>query len=49
MAARGIANQIQNAVYGFVTNFQSAIAPQISKSYGAGNLDRIKNSRRRRF
>lgn len=42
-AARGIANQIQNAVYGFVTNFQSAIAPQISKSYGAGNLDRIKN------
>lgn len=42
-AARGVANQIQNAVYGFVTNFQSAIAPQISKSYGAGNLERIKN------
>ena len=42
-AARGVANQIQNAVYGFVTNFQSAIAPQISKNYGAGNLDRIRN------
>lgn len=40
-AARGIANQVQNAVYGFVTNFQSSIAPQISKNYGAGNLGRI--------
>lgn len=41
-AARGVANQIQNAVYSFVTNFQSAIAPQISKNYGIGNFIRIK-------
>lgn len=32
-AARGIATQIQNAVMGFVTNFQMAVNPQITKSY----------------
>lgn len=39
-AARGVANQIQNAVYGFVTNFLSAINPQIMKSFGAQDITR---------
>lgn len=39
-AAKGIANQIQNAVYGFVTNFQSAINPQVMKSFGANETSR---------
>lgn len=37
-AARGIAVQVQNAVNNFVKNFQTAINPQITKSYAAGNL-----------
>lgn len=37
--AFGIANQVTTAVYGFVSNFQSAFNPQITKSYAAGELD----------
>lgn len=37
-AARGIAVQVQNAVYGFVRSFQTAINPQITKSYAIGDL-----------
>lgn len=32
-AAMGVANQINNAIYGFLSNFQTAFNPQIVKSY----------------
>lgn len=32
-AARGVAMQVNNAVYSFVTNFLTAVNPQITKSY----------------
>ncbi len=35
-AARGIATQIQNAVTTLITNFMTALNPQITKSYAAG-------------
>ena len=35
-AARGIAVQLSNTVQGFVTNFMTAVNPQITKSYAAG-------------
>lgn len=41
-AARGVAVQVQNAVKGFVTNFQTAINPQITKSYATGDLYRVR-------
>ena len=34
-AAMGIANQVNTAVYSFVSNFQTAFNPQIVKSYAA--------------
>lgn len=34
-AARGVALQLSNAVQGFVTNFMTAVNPQITKSYAA--------------
>ena len=37
-AARGIDVQVQNAVYGFVRSFQTAVNPQITKSYAIGDL-----------
>lgn len=40
-AARGIAVQVQNAVQGFSRNFQTAINPQIIKSYAEGDLKRV--------
>jgi O-antigen/teichoic acid export membrane protein len=40
-AARGIAVQVQNAVVTFVRNFQTAINPQITKAYAAGNLSEM--------
>lgn len=40
-AARGIAIQVQNAVNNFSYNFQKAMNPQITKSYAAGDLDRM--------
>lgn len=36
-AARGVAMSISNAVTGFVTNFMTALNPQITKSYASGN------------
>lgn len=38
-AARGIAFQVNNAINGFVTNFMTALNPQITKSYAAGDRD----------
>ena len=40
-AARGIAVQIQGVVNTFVLNFQTAINPQITKNYSAGNLNEM--------
>lgn len=36
-AAMGIAFQVNTAVNGFVTNFMTALNPQITKSYASGN------------
>lgn len=36
--AFGIANQASSVLYGFVSNFQSAINPQIVKSYSSGQF-----------
>ncbi len=36
-AARGAAFQLNNAIQGFVTNFMTAVNPQITKSYAAGD------------
>lgn len=36
-AARGIAFQVQSAVYSFVTNFQVAVNPSITKLYAQGD------------
>ena len=36
-AARGIAVQVNGAVYSFVQNFTTAIKPQITKNYASGN------------
>ena len=38
-AAAGIANQISNNVYGFISNFQTAFQPQIVKTYAAKEID----------
>lgn len=38
-AARGVSNQVEAIIKQFVTNFTTAINPQITKSYAAGNLD----------
>lgn len=38
-AARGIAVQVQAAVNQFFTSFQTAVRPQITKSYAQGDLD----------
>lgn len=38
-AARGIAVQVNNAVQSFVTNFLTALNPQITKSFATGNHD----------
>ena len=35
-AARGVAVQLNGAVQGFVTNFMTAVNPQITKSYASG-------------
>lgn len=40
-AARGIAVQVQTAVSLFVSNFQMAINPQITKNYAIGDLDQM--------
>lgn len=38
-AARGIASQVDNVVQSFVRNFMTALSPQITKSYAAGDLE----------
>ncbi|MDY3266616.1 MAG: MATE family efflux transporter [Phocaeicola sp.] len=38
-AAVGIANQVNSAIYQFVSNFQTAFNPQIIKSYAAKNKE----------
>lgn len=40
-AARGIAVQVQSAVTQFVSNFQVALNPQITKTYASGELDKM--------
>ena len=37
-AARGVASQVSNAVMGFISNFQVALNPQITKDYATGNI-----------
>lgn len=52
-AARGIAYQVMNAVNGFVVNFQTAMNPQITKRYAAGEINSmislVKNGSRYSF
>jgi O-antigen/teichoic acid export membrane protein len=38
-AARGVAVQLNGAVQGFVTNFMTAVNPQITKSYSSGDRE----------
>lgn len=40
-AARGIAVQVQSAVQQFVSNFQMALNPQITKNFATGNLEEM--------
>lgn len=40
-AARGIAVQVQGVIQGFVANVQTAVNPQITKSYAQQNLRRM--------
>lgn len=40
-AARGIAVQVQGIIQGFVANVQTAVNPQITKSYAQQNLHRM--------
>ncbi len=42
-AAMGIANQVNNAVYGLISNFQVAFEPQIVKSYAANDRNYLLN------
>lgn len=36
-ASRAVAVQVSNAIQGFVSNFMTAMSPQITKNYAAGN------------
>ena len=40
-AARAIAFQIQGAVMQFITNFMTAVRPQVIKNYAEGNVERM--------
>ncbi len=40
-AARGIAVQVQGVVQGFVSNFQTALNPQLTKSYAINDNNRV--------
>ena len=40
-ASQGIAMQIKNAVFSFVSNFMTASAPQITKSFAAKEMDKM--------
>lgn len=39
-AARGVAVQVQGALFGFVSNIPNAARPQLVESYAQGNVDR---------
>jgi O-antigen/teichoic acid export membrane protein len=41
-AARAVTIQVEGAINSFVKNFTTAIDPQITKNYAAGNLDALK-------
>ena len=41
-AARGLAEQVNGAVSRFVSNFQTAVNPQLIKNYAVGQLDEMK-------
>lgn len=41
-ASRGIAMQVNQAICQFTSNFMTALSPQITKSYGAGNMEKYK-------
>lgn len=38
-AARAVAFQVNNAIHGFVSNFMTALNPQITKSYASGDRE----------
>jgi O-antigen/teichoic acid export membrane protein len=42
-AAKGISNQVQMAVNSFCANFQTAVNPQITKYYAAGDIRYVHN------
>ena len=42
-AARGIATQVDTAIMQFVNNFMTALNPQITKSYAAGEYENMNN------
>lgn len=42
-AARGLSNQVEQAVMSFVNNFTVAVNPQITKSYAAGEMEGMYN------
>ncbi|MBR1687542.1 MAG: lipopolysaccharide biosynthesis protein [Prevotella sp.] len=42
-AARGVSIQIQSAVHQFATSFQTALNPQITKTYAANKLNEMHN------
>lgn len=42
-AARGISVQVQNVISNFIRNFQTALNPQITKRYAAGELESMHN------
>lgn len=37
-ASRAVAVQVSNAIQGFVSNFMTAMSPQITKNYASGNM-----------
>lgn len=37
-AARAISSQVSSALYGFISNFQTAMNPQITKNFAAGDI-----------
>lgn len=42
-AAQGVAAQVSSAVMGFVTNFQTAMNPQITKDYAQGRIHEMES------
>lgn len=40
-AARGIASQVSGSIMGFISNFQIALSPQITKYYATNEIDKM--------